>query len=495
MIPVTFTDIVQLELAAREPAVRFTAADPAVAVTVPPQVFDSPFGVATTNPEGSASANAIPANATVVFGFEIEKVRLVLVPNRIEAAPNVLVIDGGATTVMLAVPVLPVPPFVEVTVTELFCTPRVVPVTFTANVQLAPPASVAPVRLTVEDPGIAEIVPLQVAASPFGVETTNPDGMESVRAMPVRETAFGLLMVKLRTAVPPTGIVGTLKAFPIEGGSTTVRVAVLEVLPVPPSFDVIAFVVLFFAPPVDPVTFTEIVQLPPATMVPLERFTEEDAAVAVTVPPQVSDTPGVVATINPLGRESEKETADKDAVAFELVMVKVRVVLPPSGTADVPKALLIVGGPTTVMLAIAVFPLPASVEVTVTELFCTPATTPVTLKLMLQDAPGASVVPDRPMVPVPGVAAIGPPNVRQPLKAATGLAKTNPGGSVSVNPMPLSEMVFVDGLVIVKASEVVPPTGIWGRPKVLVITGGAMGSPVAVMTKPSASAMLVLAGG
>ncbi len=49
-----------------------------------------------------------------------------------------LAIDGGATTLMLAEAVPPVPPSVEVTLpVVLFCVPAAVPVTFTAKVQEA----------------------------------------------------------------------------------------------------------------------------------------------------------------------------------------------------------------------------------------------------------------------------------------------------------------------------------------------------------------------
>ena len=64
------------------------------------------------------------------------------------AAPNALMITGGATTVMEAFEVLPVPPFVEVTWTLLFFTPAVVPCTFTVTVQLPLAATIPPERLT-----------------------------------------------------------------------------------------------------------------------------------------------------------------------------------------------------------------------------------------------------------------------------------------------------------------------------------------------------------
>jgi hypothetical protein len=62
-----------------------------------------------------------------------------------------------------------VPPFVEVTVTEFVKTPGVPPTTVTEIVHDAPTASVAPVSVTVPDPGIAVTVPPQVVESPFGL--------------------------------------------------------------------------------------------------------------------------------------------------------------------------------------------------------------------------------------------------------------------------------------------------------------------------------------
>jgi hypothetical protein len=72
-------------------------------------------------------------------------------------------------------------------------------------------------------------------------------------------------------------------------------------------------------------------------------------------------------------------------------MVKVSEVDPFSGTDAAPKALIITGGPTTVMDAFDVFPVPPSVEVTVTLLFLTPAVVPVTLTETVQEALAAKV--------------------------------------------------------------------------------------------------------
>ena len=95
---------------------RLMLVDPASAVAVPPQVFESPFGVATTNPAGKVSVNATPASVTeFAAGLETVKVRDVVPFNAIVAAPKALLMEGGATTAKFAEAVPPVPPFVEVT--------------------------------------------------------------------------------------------------------------------------------------------------------------------------------------------------------------------------------------------------------------------------------------------------------------------------------------------------------------------------------------------
>jgi len=97
-----------------------------------------------------------------------------------------------------------------------------------------------------------------------GVVTTTPVGSVSVKATPVRSPAavvFGLVMVKLREDIPPLAIVEGVNALLIEGGATTVIVAVLLVLPVPPSVELIVPVVLLCKPAVAPVTGTLNVQV------------------------------------------------------------------------------------------------------------------------------------------------------------------------------------------------------------------------------------------
>ena len=55
----------------------------------------------------------------------------------------------------------------------------------------------------------------------------------------------------------------------------------------------------------------------------------------------------------------------------------------------------------------------------------------------------------------------------QVLLSPLGVATTKPAGKVSVNPIPVSEIVFTDGLVMVKVSEVVPFSGMLDAPNTL----------------------------
>ena len=152
-VPVTLTLSVQDKFLVTLAPERLITPVPAVAVTVPPQVFVTPGTAATTKVpvvEGSVSLNATPLKSTVAFGLVIVNVRLVVPFSGMLAAPKAFAIVGGATTVMLANAVLPVPALVEVTWTLLFFTPAVVPCTFTETVQLAFLISVAPLKDTMK---------------------------------------------------------------------------------------------------------------------------------------------------------------------------------------------------------------------------------------------------------------------------------------------------------------------------------------------------------
>jgi len=312
VVPVTFTEKVQLLLAGIVPPVSDTLPDPATAVMVPlPQLPDNPFGVATTNPAGRLSVNATPVSPSPLFGLLMVKLSDVVAFNGIVDTPNVLLIVGADATVMLADAVLPVPPLVEVTLpVVLVKLPDAVPVMLTDTVQLLFTATVPPLRLTLPEPATAVAAPAQVLVKPFGVATTIPAGKMSVTATPVKATvlAAGLVMVNVRLVVPFSGIVLAPNALAIDGGATTLIVAVAT-LPVPPSVDVTLLVVLFCVPAVIPVTLTENVQLELAGIDPPLRLIDVPPAAAVIVPPpQLPDRPFGVETTRPPGRLSVNPT-------------------------------------------------------------------------------------------------------------------------------------------------------------------------------------------
>ena len=138
---------------------------------------------------------------------------------------------GGAVaeTVRLALEVLPVPPLSELTVTLLFLTPAVRPITLTLKLHEAPPWRLAPANCTNELPAVAVIVPPpQDPVSPLGVATTSTDGRLSKKLTLDKATvAFGLLSVKLKLVVPFSGTLAVPKAFVMLGGAvpTTVKFA------------------------------------------------------------------------------------------------------------------------------------------------------------------------------------------------------------------------------------------------------------------------------
>ena len=108
-----------------------------------------PYAFATVSPVGSVSVKATPVSATAfAAGFVIVNVSDVVAFKAMLLGLNTLAIDGGATTLMEAEAVPPVPPSVEVTApVVLFCVPAAIPVTLMENVQLVFAARVAPLRL------------------------------------------------------------------------------------------------------------------------------------------------------------------------------------------------------------------------------------------------------------------------------------------------------------------------------------------------------------
>jgi len=339
-------------------------------------------------------------------------------------------------------------------------------------VQEALVAILPPVRLILLDPAVAVAVPPQLFVNPLGVATTSPVGNVSVNATPDSATvlAAGLVMVKVSVLVPFTVIVVGLNAFAIEGGATTVMLAE-AVFPVPPSVDVTLPLVLFCVPAAMPFTFRLKVQDAVGARVAPERLITLVFCVAVIVPPpQLPLSPLGVEIIRPAGKVSLNPIPVSVVDVFGLLMVKLRLVEPFNGMLPVPNALLMLGGATTVIEALAVLPVPPSVELTVTLLVFAPAVVPVTFADTMQDAPGARLPPDKDTEDDPLTAVAVPPQL---LVRLAGKATTRPAGRLSVNATPFS-VRFWFVLLTVKVRVVVPFRGMVGAPKALAMVGGLM---------------------
>ncbi len=161
VVALTLTENVQVVLTGIVAPLMETLVAPAAGLKVPAAQELVEEGVeSTAKPDGKLSVTPTPVKATVFAeGFVIEMVKVDVSPTRMLAGENALAIVGGATTVMLALAVAPVPSSVVESVTELFFTPAVVPVTLTLNVQLALAVKVAPANEIELAPALAVIVP------------------------------------------------------------------------------------------------------------------------------------------------------------------------------------------------------------------------------------------------------------------------------------------------------------------------------------------------
>jgi hypothetical protein len=164
-------------------------------------------------------------------------------------APKALVICGGEATVRFAEAVLPVPPFVDVTLPVVLVNwPEAAPVTLTTMVHGWAVVTAPPDKLMLAEPATAVTVaaPQLLVASPFGVLTISPVGSASVNATPVNATVFaaGLVIVKVNEVVAFSAMLAGLKTLAMVGGATTGMLAE-AVPPVPPSVEVTLPVVLF----------------------------------------------------------------------------------------------------------------------------------------------------------------------------------------------------------------------------------------------------------
>lgn len=315
-------------------------------------------------------------------------------------------------------------------------------------------------------PPLVVSVPLQTVLVPLAI--VSPAGSTSVKATPVRATELtaGLVMVKPSDVVVFTAIELGLNALAIEGGATTTMLAEAAP-PVPPSFDVTALVVLFLVPALVPVTFTLKVQEALAARLAPDRLITLVFCVAVIVPPPHEPVrPLGVEMTNPTGKVSVKPTP-VSVVPFELLTAKLRLIEPLNGMLAAPNPLLIPGGDTTVIEALDVLPVPPSVELTVTLLFLTPAVVPLILTETAQELLAPRVPPERLTDPDPATAVAVPP---QALLRLDGVATINPAGRLSVNAMPLAELLL--GLLMVNVRLVTLFSGMLAAPNALLMLTG-----------------------
>lgn len=272
--------------------------------------------------------------------------------------------------------------------------------------------------------------------------------------------------MKLKLVEPFRGIDAAPNALMITGGPVTV-IEAFDVLPVPASVEV-TWTLLFLTPAVVPCTLTETVQLALAANVPPERLILPDPATAVVVPPQVLFKPLGVATTRPAGRLSVNATPVSARLVLGFWIVNVSEVVPFSGIAAAPNALVMVGGVATVRLAEAVLPVPPFVEVTFPVVFVNcPEAAPVTVTENWHWLFAAIVAPVK-AIPVGEVVVSVPPQT-----VAEALATVSPVGRVSVNATPVSASVLAAGFVMVKVREVVAFSAIVAGLNTFAIDGGA----------------------
>lgn len=249
------------------------------------------------------------------------------------------------------------------------------------------------------------------------------------------------------------------------GGKRAVNVFVAE-LPMPALVELTLPLVFKYVPTDGATTSTVTVQVPPAVIVPPEYESDPAPAFAVTVPPHVVLAAGVFATTmcpGKIGKVSEKATPVRVVPVFGLVIVNVKVLVPPTAIGSGENDLLIPGGigAFTVRLSLPVLPVrpPPVVDVTLPlTLLYVPAVGAVTSTVTVQLPPAAIVPPENEIDPAPATAVTVPPHV----VLAAGVPATSmlPGevGKVSLKATP-ARAVPVLGLVIVKVSvEVLPAT-------------------------------------
>jgi hypothetical protein len=164
---------------------------------------------------------------------------------------------------------------------------------------------------------------------------------------------FGFDNVKVNTLVPFNGMVAASNDFAIDGGPTTVSIAVLLVPPWPLSFELMLPVVLDHTPVVDPMTVTMNEQLPLAASVPPLKLIRFGEVVETMPPPQAAVGPEV-GTVIPAGSESVNVMPVSPRVVLGLVMLNVSVLVWPSSILEGENPFVIVGAAATFIVTVAV---------------------------------------------------------------------------------------------------------------------------------------------
>ena len=223
-------------MAATVPPTRLMLIAPAAGANVPAQVLLT-FGVAaTTKLAGKVSVKAKPVSA-IALGLVIIKVSVDGLPAGTLIGANDFAIVGLLTTfntaVLLATPAAPVcveatPPLV------LLYGPARLLVTSTLTVHDVLAATVPPVKLILTSAGAGANVPPQVLTILGVAATTKLTGKASVKAKPLKATAFGLAIVNVKVDAPPVGIAVGEKALLMVGVAKTLNTAVLLTVPAAP---------------------------------------------------------------------------------------------------------------------------------------------------------------------------------------------------------------------------------------------------------------------
>ena len=145
--------------------------------------------------------------------------------------------------------------------------------------------------------------------------------------------------------VPSIRIGFGAKSFAILGGETAVMESLADPpgpVFVPPSLAEMKPLTLRCGPAVVTVTVTANTQFAPTARAPSDSEIVLVAAVVVSVPPHSEVDPS--ATVTPVGKVSEKAISLKVTVELGLVIVKLKLEVPPTATGSGENDLLMVGG-------------------------------------------------------------------------------------------------------------------------------------------------------